>query len=523
MIHSMNEDVKAINSASASVCATVKIQIEQEMVLTRQAFRGTLVIDNSTDSELSGITPVLTVTDENGTLATSHEMQINLEKADGFAKEADGTYSLGGGQTGTFTFLFIPTKYAAPEHDMVYNFGGVLTFDDGESLQKRNLYPVSLVVRPAPELDLTYFMQRDLYGDDPLTEEVEPIIPAEFALLINNNGYGDASNVRMVTQQPKIVENEKGLLIDFKLISSQVNGQPAALSFGEEIANDFGTIPARSQAYAQWWLTSTLMGHFINYDVTATHVTSYGNEALSLLGDVTIHELIHGFTPPGKTDNFNVVRAFLVNDTPDSEDTPDEVYFTDGTQKGVNRVSGAVISRQGDSQYQLTINTSGTGWFYGSLPDPTNGQQQLTNIIRQRDGRTLPIDNAWQTAVTMRDGKDPVHERRLHFVCETMGANETWLLNFEEQDIVKVEDVKGVADHERLLLSPMPLSSWMYLSGNFREVRMVEVYDMRGIRQIQAINLQSGQGIYVGNLRPGIYHVRATTDNGVYTTKVLKR
>ena len=523
MIHSMNEDAKAINSASASVCATVKIQIEQEMVLTRQAFRGTLVIDNSTDSELSGITPVLTVTDENGTLATSHEMQINLEKADGFAKEADGTYSLGGGQTGTFTFLFIPTKYAAPEHDMVYNFGGVLTFDDGESLQKRNLYPVSLVVRPAPELDLTYFMQRDLYGDDPLTEEVEPIIPAEFALLINNNGYGDASNVRMVTQQPKIVENEKGLLIDFKLISSQVNGQPAALSFGEEIANDFGTIPARSQAYAQWWLTSTLMGHFINYDVTATHVTSYGNEALSLLGDVTIHELIHGFTPPGKTDNFNVVRAFLVNDTPDSEDTPDEVYFTDGTQKGVNRVSGAVISRQGDSQYQLTINTSGTGWFYGSLPDPTNGQQQLTNIIRQRDGRTLPIDNAWQTAVTMRDGKDPVHERRLHFVCETMGANETWLLNFEEQDIVKVEDVKGVADHERLLLSPMPLSSWMYLSGNFREVRMVEVYDMRGIRQIQAINLQSGQGIYVGNLRPGIYHVRATTDNGVYTTKVLKR
>lgn len=523
MLKSMKADLQEINNGSKNVCATVKIQIKQELAFTRQAFRGTLTIENSTENALTDITALIQASSEDGTLATNREMQINLENFEGFTEQDNGSYRLEAGQSGTFTFIFIPTKFAATDHDVVYSFGGALTFNNGEGIMIRELYPVSLIVRPSPELDLSYFMQRDVYGDDPLTEEVEPIIPAEFALLINNKGYGDASNVRMVTQQPKIVENEKGLLIDFKLISSQVNGQPATLSFGEEIVNDFGTIPARSQAYAQWWLTSTLMGHFINYDVTATHVTSYGNEALSLLGDVTIHELIHGFTPPGKTDNFNVVRAFLVNDTPDSEDTPDEVYFTDGTQKGVNRVSGAVISRQGDSQYQLTINTSGTGWFYGSLPDPTNGQQQLTNIIRQRDGRTLPIDNAWQTAVTMRDGKDPVHERRLHFVCETMGANETWLLNFEEQDIVKVEDVKGVADHERLLLSPMPLSSWMYLSGNFREVRMVEVYNMRGIRQIQAINLQSGQGIYVGNLRPGIYHVRAMTDNGVYTTKVLKR
>ena len=169
-----------------------------------------------------------------------------------------------------------------------------------------------MTVKPSPELDLTYFMQRDVFGDDPLTlDVVEPMKPAEFALLINNKGYGDATNVKMVTQQPEIIENEKGLLIDFELISSQVNGKDAVLSFGKEIANDFGTIPAHSQMYAQWWLTSTLLGHFTDYKVEATHVTSYGNEDLSLLDEVTIHELIHSLDVI-KDDK--KLRGFMVND-----------------------------------------------------------------------------------------------------------------------------------------------------------------------------------------------------------------
>ena len=509
MIASMNRDADAINGNAASVCATVKIQLSQQLVFTRQAFRATLTIDNSTEDALSGIILDLNATDENGNMATAHEMQINLEKVEGFLQNTDGTYSLEGGQTGIITYLFIPTRYAAPEHDVRYQIGGSLAFNDDNGVKTRTLSPATLTVRPTPLLDLTYFMQRDLYGDDPLTEEVEPIVPAEFALLIDNKGYGDATNVRMVTQQPKIVENEKGLLIDFKLVSSQVNGEPAVLNFSDVITNDFGTIPAKSQSYAQWWLTSTLMGHFIDYDVKATHVTSYGNEDLSLLDEVSIHELIHGFTPPIGTG-----RGFLVNDVVDADDMPDEVYLTDGTQQSVTRATGATISMLANNQYQLTITPATMGWVYGSLPDPTDGRLQIASIIRQRDGATLPIDNAWQTPVTMRNGKDPVHER-----------SETWLVSFEErpQELVGIEEVRGVAERGRISIGPLPLATYMYVKGDFNEVHSIEVFDLRGIRLLNTRGMPARQGIYVGQLPAGVYQVRVSTDAGTYHAKVLKR
>ncbi len=526
MIHAMNKDAEAINSDSKSVCATVKMQITQELAFTRQAFRGTLTIDNSTDDAISDITVLLQAVSEDGNLATSHEMQINMENAEGFTIQDDGNYRIEAGKAGTLTFLFIPTKYAATEHDVVYSFGGALRFNSGEGVMTRELYPVSLIVRPSPLLDLTYFMQRDPLGDDPLTAEVEPIVPAEFALIIDNKGYGDATDVRMVTQQPVITENEKGLLIDFQLISSQVNGRPAVLNFGEAIANSFGTIAAKSQAYAQWWLTSTLLGHFIDYDVTATHVTSYGNEDLSLLDQVSIHELIHGFTPADWLNAEATGRGFLVNDVSDAEDLPDEVYFTDGTQKSVNKATGATISSLGQDAYLLNISPSAMGWNYGSLADPTNGRLQLASIIRRRDGASIPTDNVWQTPVTLRDGKDPIHENRLHFICESQGAAENWLLTFEErQEETAIQNVLAdqTGSQERIVITPLPLGERLYVKGNFSEIQQLTVYDMNGLKRLQSNHLRQGEPVYTGHLPAGVYHVQLHTDRGIYSQKVLKR
>ena len=134
--------------------------------------------------------------------------------------------------------MFIPTKYAAPDTLTTYHFGGTLYFQEDEEYRTQTLYPVALQVKPSPELDLTYFMQRDIYGDNPLTPDVvEPIIPAEFSVLIHNKGKGDADNVRMITEQPKIVENESGLLLSMEIVKSQVNGEPAQLVLSPTIAN----------------------------------------------------------------------------------------------------------------------------------------------------------------------------------------------------------------------------------------------------------------------------------------------
>lgn len=440
--HVYEETLALYQEESSSVCASVTIQINQQMVMTRQAFRGTLTVFNGHDSiAMQDVKLMLKVTDEDGNVATSHEFQINAESLKGFNGPLDlqGGWRLEAGESGTATILFIPTKYSAPTHERVYSFGGNISYIDPftDLLVTRELFPVQLTVKPSPNLALDYFMQRDLYGDDPLTTDVvEPMVPGEFALIIDNQGYGDATNVRMVTNQPEIIENEKGLLIDFEFISSQLNGQDAVLAMGQSIPTEFGTIGAHSQAYAQWWLQSTLLGHFTEYDVKATHVTSYGNEDLSLLDTVRVHELIHGFTT---TDALGKqMRGFLVNDLPDANDLPDNIHFTNATQEPV-AISTATLTRIDGSTYRLSVTSTAPGWNYGSVVDPTNGKAKLFSVVRESDGKVLFIDNVWTTDRTLRDGLEWLYENRLHYIVDMAGITETYLLTFEDRPEQELE------------------------------------------------------------------------------------
>ena len=450
LIKEYDQLTKRVKEEHSSTCATISLQIDQTMTMTRQAFRGTLTVTNGNkEMPITNVKLKLNVTNrQTGLTATAKEFEMHTESLKGFEGDLgmESGWYLGADSTGTATILFIPSKYAAPDEPVDYSFGGTLSYVDPNSGLEvtRELYPVTLTVKPSPELDLTYFMQRDLYGDDALTEEVEPMVPGEFAVLINNKGNGDATNVRMVTKQPKIIENEKGLYIDFEFVSSQLNGQEKTLAMGETIPTDFGTISAHSQAYAQWWLQSSLLGHFVDYDIKATHVTSYGNENLSLLDQVTIHELIHGFTPAAGVVNGGpaVARGFLVNDISDFNDMPDRIYFTDATQQDVELATDAVLRKQSNTEYTLTITPSKAGWNYGSVLDPT-GRRQLVRVVRQRDGAELPVDNIWKTDRTLVDGKDWLYERRLHYVADvpesTFLDGEVLLLTFENRSDVELE------------------------------------------------------------------------------------
>lgn len=444
----INTCYNRLTESTGSVCSSITLQIKQTMTMTRQAFRGTLTVFNGHETEaMTNMKLNLVVSDLNNNVATAHEFQINAESLKSMEGPLtlDGGWSLAPNTEGTATVLFIPTKYAAPTAPVEWSFGGTLSYNDPYTGMEvtRELYPVTLTVKPSPELDLTYFMQRDVYGDDPLTKDViEPMEDAEFALLINNKGYGDATNVRMTTMQPEIIENEKGLAIDFEIVSSQVNGGPAALAFGQTIANDLGNIPSHSQVYAQWWLQSTLLGHFTSYKVDATHVTSYGNEDLSLLDQVTIHELIHGFTPLSSGGSTAPARAFLVNDVEDANDLPDQVYFTDATQKDVTIAQSATSSKLSGSQYEIFILPKKAGWTYSTVLDPTVGKQKLLKVVRKSDNQELPADNVWQTSRSLRDGMEWLYENRLHFIGEMPAAGETYILTYEERPNVELEIVE---------------------------------------------------------------------------------
>ena len=448
------------NTSSSSVCSSITLQFTQKMVMTRQAFRGTLKVFNGNEQEaMKDVKLTLTVTDEKGNIAMSDKFQVNPEKLEGFNGKLDFTdgWTLDAQKEGVATVLFIPTKKAAPTVETRYAFGGTLSYvDPFTGLEvTRDLTPITLTVKPSPNLDLTYFMQRDIKGDDPLTKEVEPSEEAEFSLLINNLGYGDATNVRMSTNQPEIVDNEKGLKVKFELMSSQLNGQEKTLALGGSVSTDFGTIPAHSTSYAQWWIKSSLLGHFTDYDVTATHLTSYGNKDLSLLNDVTIHELIRSIDV---TKGDKTLKGFMTNDIVDADDTPDMLYLSDGEIEKVNVAASSSITKTSDTEYTLTITPSEEGWNYGNLSDPTYGVSALKSVTRASDGKQISLRNFWQTDRTLRDGKDPLYENRIHFADQFDGKNaESYILTFEATPslMLEVASIEGAPAEDEVATQPV--------------------------------------------------------------------
>ncbi len=458
---------KEMAKGGSSVCASISLQFSQKMVMTRQAFRGTLTVFNGNEEKpMENVRLALTVKDPDGNVATSHEFQINAESMDGFEGELslDGGWTLGAQESGTASILFIPTKYAAPTEERVYAFGGSLSYVDPFSGLEvtRILSPVSLTVNPSPQLNLTYFMQRDVIGDDPHTEIVEPSEDAEFALLINNVGYGDASNIRMLTKQPEVVSNDKGLAFDVEIVSSRLNGGEKNLALGGSVATEFGDIKAGKSAYSQWFFRGSLLGHFTDYEIEANHVSSYGNPDLSLLNEVSIHELIRSLDV-AEEDGMSV--GFMTNDIEDVNDTPDRIYFTDGSTSEVKVADSAEIRYNLDGTYSIFATSAESGWMYGNVPDPTYGVSHIVSVTRKSDGAEIPVRNFWQTDRTLRDGTDPAYENRIHFAdCVANVGAEEYVLRFTPAPglMLEVVSIEGAPAWGEVLAEPLGFVDVMF-------------------------------------------------------------
>ncbi|MBE0640244.1 MAG: carboxypeptidase regulatory-like domain-containing protein, partial [Bacteroidales bacterium] len=356
---------------SSAVCATVTVQFSQQLTMTREAFEGTLTIFNGHDTDaMENILLDLEIKDEEGFIRNDL-FQINTQSLNQITG-IDGSGVLDAQVEGTAVILFIPERGAAPDVPRYYSFGGTLSYLDpftGEIFEQP-LFPVTLQVNPSPDLYIDYFMQRDIYGDDALTEPIEPMIPAELAVMIDNRGAGTAFSVNIESAQPEIIENEKGLLIDFNIVGSSLSGQPTQLGL---LNVDFGDIPGGDIRVGQWWFTSTLLGHFISYEVSVNHLSSYGNPDLSLISEVNVHELIKGVRVYGPLDDS--IGDFLVNDIPDTDDIPDALYYSSGIVAPVYQANSATVDGPvslNDLEIELTVTPFVTGWNYIKINDPGN-------------------------------------------------------------------------------------------------------------------------------------------------------
>ncbi len=412
------------------VIVTVKMQFDQLLTLTRQAFEGTLTIENGSDKDMKDILLTLTETMSDGHLATDREFDISYSEFTGFTGDlSSDSWTLDAGQTGVLKVKFIPTKYAAPIVATDYLFGGNLTFSVDGKQRHANLTEQLMTVKPTPELNLDYFMQRDVLADDALTKDVvEPSEEAEFAVLISNVGYGDAENLKMVTAKPEMVDNQESLFLQYTITSSQLNGQTKSLALGKNITTDFGTIPAQGHAYAQWWMKSSVLGHFTDYNVSYTQLTMSKNPNLSLLGEVKMHELIRGIVVEG---NSNANYAFAVNDQEDDQDLPDILYITDGTTEPIG-IGAVSESQYGNGLCTFAIETGEAGWVYAKMADPTDGEASIIEVTRE-DGTLVPLRNVWQTWITMADGEIPTHKNLIHIIDNCKSSPAKYTIRFESK------------------------------------------------------------------------------------------
>jgi subtilase family serine protease len=392
-------------------CARVVLRLDQNAVLTRDAFNATFQLDNNGVDPLGNISVNLVVKNAAGEDVTS---LFGLERPTltGALNAVDGTGALQPNSAGSAQWLLIPTLDAAPQAPTNYSVGGTFSYTINGVAIGIPLSPAPITVQPNPQLYVNYFHQRDVFADDPYTPQIEPSIPYSLAVMVQNRGYGIAHDFRITSAQPTIVDNQKGLLVDFKIIGEQVGNQPVSPS----LTVDFGDLAPGTIGIGRWLLTSTLQGLFVNYSATFEHVDPLGNPRLSLIDGVEIHEMTHLVHADGAWEDG--LPDFLVNDVPDFNNLPDTLYLSDGHIEPVSVVQSAMPdapASNGHLQVQLTA-TFPSGFAYVRVPDPGNGSFQLVGVTRA-GGSNFLAENFWSTDRTFIGlGQPPVHENILHLL-----------------------------------------------------------------------------------------------------------
>lgn len=390
------------------MCAKVALQINQNVVLTRDAFIGSLQLGNQQALALQQVLVQLHVYDSSGNDETSL-FTIEPPTLSGLSA-VDGTGAVAGDTTASASWTIVPTDQAAASGTTQYTVGGVIEYVDNGVPVTINLTPAPITVMPQPALNLEYFLQRDVYGEDPTRQGTEPIIPFVLGVIVTNTGGGKATNLSIESAQPQIVDNEKGLLDTFRIIATQVNGQ----SLTPSLTADFGDLGAGQTAVGEWLLTSTLQGQFISYQATFADTSGLGDPNVSIVKNVSIHSLVHAVDAYGTFEDG--LADFLVDDNPDTQNQPDTLYLSDGTTAPVGTFAQPTFTgtlSPGQLTVQMTM-PAAAGWNYVDTLDPGNGQYQLVRVVRS-DGVVLPTSDFWQTDRNfVATGQEPIYENDLH-------------------------------------------------------------------------------------------------------------
>jgi len=410
------------------VCARVRIQITQDVAITRSAFRATLEISNSPENvKLENLNVIIDIT--NSEEETSNQLFAIKDPVLTNINNIEGNGTLEPGASAKAVWTIIPLREAAFDRPVSYKVGGTMSYIESGRAVNVTLFPAPITVKPDPILELNYFLTKVVYSDDPFTDDIEPAEAFPLGLIMTNKGKGTAHNVRISSSQPKIIENEKGLLIDFKIIGAQVNTEQISPSLNVNL----GDIAPDQTSVAKWLMTSSLQGEFIEYSAVFEHIDDLGDPRLSIMESVNIHETIHTVRVDFPSDDYK--PDFLVNDIEDDYSLPDTLYKSDASTESVNSILDVKVSgeiNQNNLEVVLSVSLP-EGWVYIKTDDPGKETFPLKKVTRS-DGKEILIDdNAWTTHRTRRYIGYPVfREHTLHlFDFISIGDNYQYTLSYE--------------------------------------------------------------------------------------------
>lgn len=384
--------------AQETVCAVVKIEIRQELTLERQAFEARMRITNGLDTlALEGVDINVTFEDVAGNpvLASSNPNDTNarffirLDTMDGIA-DVSGSGVIPPKGVAEITWLIIPAQGTGGSgaQGVLYAVGASLDYRFGGESEQVIVAPDVIRVRPMPLLTLDYFLPANVFGDDPMTPEQEDAEPFDLGVRVSNTGAGLAKALRIESAQPRIVENQQGLLVDFSLLGSSVNDAPVQST----LLADFGDIAAGTSKVARWVMTSSLSGTFLSFEAEYVHKDALGGALTSLLDEVRTHTLVRNVRVdlPGR----DAVRDFLALDG-----AVLRVYESDGGESVVSDLSAsAALQREPDVQgrprYRLTLPSS-EGLRFARVADPNPSVSGEYSAWRL-DGKQIDAANVWR-------------------------------------------------------------------------------------------------------------------------------
>jgi len=389
-------------SQAYAVCATAKIEIDQDLAFERQAFEARMTINNSMpDVSLTDFSVTLLFKDGNGAAVVATTDTNATGAAFFYRVSSPDTMptAIASGTAQTIKWLIIPAAQTGgtTSSGKLYTVGATVSYKLNGVAESVDLDPASITVKPMPKIAVEYFLPEQVIGDDPHTTDVtEPCEPFSLGVRVVNIGAGTAHSLMIDSGQPQIVDNVKHLQVRFQINSCAINGQATTPTL---LAN-FGDLKPNAIGMGAWSMTASLTGKFTAFTATMTHADDLGGQVTTLLQSPTTYDLVGvvrvDFTGRDQLNDFLARERSDAGTLSIHESDQVETVAADGNlvPQPVSDLSGSSSISADGSKISVTCAVTGSSCGFVRVSDPWKGAKVISSVTRS-DGKRIMLQNAW--------------------------------------------------------------------------------------------------------------------------------